>query len=312
MNRPPVSSAARPDTGPPGLHVLVPAPRRHLDPRGPGVGVVIPTRNEAPNLPWLAARMPRGIREIVLVDGDSVDGTVDEARRLWPDVRVVAQTRSGKGNALACGFAAVTAEITVMIDADGSMDPGEIPHFVDALLDGADYAKGSRFARGGGSHDITRTRSAGNAVLNTLTNITYGSRFTDLCYGYNAFWTRVAPVFDLRPGTGRASRAPRQWGDGFEIETMINIRAHRAGLRIAEVASFETVRLHGESNLHAVRDGLRVLRTIAAERGRRPVAPPPPALPVPSAARATGPSAARTADAEPVAVGVGSAEGSRP
>ena len=58
------------------------------------------------------------------------------------------------------------------------------------------------------------------------------------------------------------------WGDGFEVETMINVRVAMAGLRVAEVASFEDRRIHGVSNLNALSDGVRVLRTIARERRR--------------------------------------------
>jgi hypothetical protein len=197
------------------------------------------------------------------VDGHSTDGTVDVARGLRPDVKVVMQTRRGKGNALACGFAAATGEIIVMIDADGSTDPAEIPRFVQALLDGADYAKGSRFTDGGGSDDITPIRRTGNKALNGLVNMLYGTEYSDLCYGYNAFWRYVLPVLGLSPGDKGDQML---WGDGFEIETIINTRVARAGLRIAEVPSHEANRLYGDSNLHAVRDGFRVLKAIRKER----------------------------------------------
>ena len=88
--------------------------------------------------------------EIILVDGHSTDETVRVAQRLRPDIVVIRQTRVGKGNALACGFAAATGDFIVMIDADGSNDPAEIPRFVAALEGGADFAKGSRFLPGGG------------------------------------------------------------------------------------------------------------------------------------------------------------------
>jgi glycosyltransferase involved in cell wall biosynthesis len=241
--------------------VRVPARRKDLDPAGPTVSVVIPAINEARNLPWLATRMPDGVKEIILVDGYSTDDTIETAQSLWPEVRIVHQTRRGKGNALACGFAAARGDIIVMIDADGSMDPGEIPYFVDALVDGADYAKGSRFTPGGGSSDITRFRAAGNHVLNVLTGLVHRTSYTDLCYGFNAFWRRILPVLALEAGEG----GERQWGDGFEVETLINIRVHSAGLRITEVPSFERQRLHGASNLHAFADGWRVLSIIARE-----------------------------------------------
>lgn len=244
------------------LDVRAPAPRIDLDPDGPTVSVVIPAMNEARNLPWLAARMPAGVTEIILVDGHSVDATIPMARSLWPQVRIVHQNRRGKGNALACGLAAATGEVIVMIDADGSMDPGEIPYFVIALIQGADYAKGSRFTPGGGSSDITRCRAAGNYVLNALTTVAHRTAYTDLCYGFNALWRRVLPVLALE--VGEASE--RRWGDGFEVETLINIRVHSAGLKVIEVPSFERARMHGASNLHVIADGWRVLSTIARER----------------------------------------------
>lgn len=235
----------------------------------PRVSVVIPTLNEARNLPHVAARMPADIDEVVIVDGRSVDDTRAVARRLWPDGIHLTQTRTGKGNALACGFAAATGDIVVMIDADGSTDPAEIPAFIGALLAGADYAKGSRFIQGGGSADITLLRRVGNRVLNRAVNAAFHTRYTDLCYGFNALWRHSMRSFDLPdPYAGRP-----QWGDGFEIETLINIRAAAASLKVAEVCSYECGRISGESHLNVVRDGLRVLHTILREtwRGRREV-----------------------------------------
>ncbi len=161
------------------------------------VTVVVPTRNEAKNLPYVARRMPDGIDEIIVVDGGSSDGTLDVARSLWPRARLLQQTRKGKGNALACGFEAARGDIIVMIDADGSTDAAEIPMFVQALADGADFAKGSRFTYRGGSSDITRLRRLGNLGLNGIVNHLYSAQFTDLCYGYNAFRRHCLSIIDL-------------------------------------------------------------------------------------------------------------------
>jgi glycosyltransferase involved in cell wall biosynthesis len=229
------------------------------------VSVVIPALNEARNLEHVFAALPAGLHEVIVVDGHSTDGTPEIARQLLPSVRLITQTRKGKGNALACGFAAVTGDIIVMIDADGSTDPGEIPSFVAALTAGADFAKGSRFAPGAGSSDITPLRRLGNRALGVVVNTMFGTSYSDLCYGYNAFWAKHLPVFDLSPDS------PGQrpvWGDGFEIETLLNLRAATARLTIAEVPSFEHDRIHGTSNLNTFRDGQRVLRTILAERWR--------------------------------------------
>jgi glycosyltransferase involved in cell wall biosynthesis len=229
---------------------------------GPTVTVVIPALNEAKNLPEVARRMPRGIDEIVFVDGNSVDNSVKVARELWPTAKIIRQTRRGKGNALACGFCVATSDIVVMIDADGSTDPAEITLFIDALLGGADVAKGTRFATGGGSSDITLTRRLGTKTLAALANRSAGASFTDLCYGYMAFWRCHLGAMSLPD----VDAADPQWGDGFEIETVIAMRVTTSGLRVVEVPSFEHDRIHGVSHLHTVSDGWRVLRTIWRER----------------------------------------------
>jgi glycosyltransferase involved in cell wall biosynthesis len=236
--------------------------------------VVVPTLNEARNLPHVFARLPDDVHEVILVDGHSVDDTLAVARRLRPDVRIVMQTRKGKGNALACGFAEATGDVIAMIDADGSTDPAEIPRFVTALLGGADFAKGSRFTEGGGSSDITRLRGLGNRALSAIVNMFYRTRYSDLCYGFNVFWQRHVGVLGLdAESPAPAGGDGRLWGDGFEIETLINIRVAEAGLVVAEVPSFEHARIHGVSNLSALRDGFRVLRTIFAEWQRAPRRP---------------------------------------
>lgn len=219
------------------------------------VSVVVPAMNEELNLPHVFAAMPRDIAELILVDGHSSDATVDVARASWPEVRIIQQSGKGKGNALSCGFMAAKGDIVVMLDADGSTDPSEIPRFVAALITGADFAKGTRFVTGGGSSDITGTRRLGNRVLSGLVNSLWNTNYSDLCYGYNAFWRRCLPeiLADC---------------SGFEVETLMNIRLARSNLRVVEVPSFEANRLHGASNLRAIRDGMRVLRTIAAERIR--------------------------------------------
>ena len=224
----------------------------------------MPTLNEGRNLEYVLRRLPVDLYELVLVDGHSVDNTIEVARGLRRDATVISQNRRGKGNALACGFAASSGDVIVTIDADGSADPAEIPSFVAALTAGADFAKGSRFLDGGGSRDITRLRKTGNFALIALVNRLFATNFTDLCYGYNAFWRHCLPAFELNVGESGES----VWGDGFEIETLLSVRAARAGARITEVASTEHRRVHGASHLNTFRDGWRVLRTIDRERRR--------------------------------------------
>jgi glycosyltransferase involved in cell wall biosynthesis len=219
----------------------------------PTVSVVIPAKNEAANLPHVFKTVPAWVDEIILVDGHSVDDTVAVTRALCPQAKVVAQTGKGKGDALMAGFAVATGDIIVMIDADGSTDGAEIIQFVSALVAGADFAKGSRFCGSGRSDDITGIRRYGNRLLNLLVNQMFGTQFTDLCYGYNAFWSRHLAALEINC-------------TGFEVETLMNIRAAKVGLKIHEVPSHERSRLYGASNLRAFRDGWRILKLIVRER----------------------------------------------
>lgn len=227
------------------------ASARRLPPQ-PTVSIVIPTMNEAKNLPHVLPLIPRWVHEVILVDGNSSDNTVEVARSLLPEILVLPQQGRGKGAALRTGFAAATGDIIVMIDADGSMNPSEIPAYIGALMTGADFAKGSRFLQGGGTDDMEWFRYLGNLFLTRMVRLGYGGHYSDLCYGYNAFWRRVLHDLNLD-------------ADGFEIETQINVRILQARLKISEIPSFESCRIHGVSNLNTLRDGWRVLKTIVSE-----------------------------------------------
>lgn len=229
----------------------------------PSVSVVIPAMNEEKNLPHVLPFVPKWVDEIVLVDGNSKDATIAVARELVPNIKVVQQDRRGKGAALRCGFKASRGEIIIMLDADGSTDPGEIPAFIGALLSGADFVKGSRFLQGGGTDDMEWYRFLGNWGLVKLVTLRFGGKFTDLCYGYNAFWRDALERLSIEEV------------DGFEIETSLNIQALRARLKVAEVPSIEARRVHGKSNLRTLPDGWRVLSTIMKLSMTPPPAPSP-------------------------------------
>ena len=232
------------------------------------ISVVIPTLNEAENLYDVLPSLPPE-HEVIIVDGGSSDATVEAALMLRPDAIVLHHPVRGKGSALLCGFLAATGDIIVTFDADGSARAAEIPRFVAALMSGADFAKGSRYLEGGGSADVTPLRNLGNRLLATVVNRLYGTAFTDLCYGYNAFWRRCLPFMPAQSA-------------GFEIETLIHIYVARAALTVVEVPSYEEPRRFGESKLHSFRDGSKILWVIVRERfasrARRRHAQPSPAL----------------------------------
>jgi glycosyltransferase involved in cell wall biosynthesis len=238
----------------------------------PCISVVIPTLNEAKNLPWVLERLPHRLHELIIVDGDSTDGTVETVMRLAPSARIIRQRHRGKGAALIEGLLAAEGDIAVMLDADGSMDPAEIPAMVGALLAGADVVKGSRAVPAGGSHDLSPLRQLGNRALTMAANVLYRQSWSELCYGYAAFWTDILPglrleeLLDDAAASGVEPRRSRPYGHGFEIEALLFTRSVRASLRVAEVFSFEHPRRHGTSNLLTFRDGWRVLSAVLREQ----------------------------------------------
>jgi glycosyltransferase involved in cell wall biosynthesis len=243
------------------------------------VTIVIPAKDEARNVAWVLRRLPPDIDEVILVDGHSTDDTIAVARAVRPDVVIMTERAPGKGAAMRTGLDMASGEIIVTIDADGSMDPRELDRYVSAARN-ADLVKGSRFAEGGGTEDMTGIRWLGNCVLRGLVNLLYGAHLTDLCYGYCAVRRSALPALALR-------------SDGFEIETEMTVRALRAGLRVGEVPSFELPRRYGTSHLRAFFDGWRVLITLVAVRMR---APHPTALEAAELPALTGPGEAVTAD----------------
>jgi glycosyltransferase involved in cell wall biosynthesis len=220
--------------------------------RGFRVSIVLPTLNEAAGARDVLHTVPDWVDEVIVVDGRSTDGTLDVVATVCPDAIRLHQRGKGKGDAIKCGLAAATGDIVVTMDADGSMSLRDAGLLVDKLLEGYDFVKGSRALPGGGSADFTAARKLGSWALTKLAALIFGTVYTDITYGLNAYW-RTAIV------------DPRNFSDGFEFEVQAAVRAVRAGLRTAEVACFEEPRIGGESKLHAALDGCRILRAILGE-----------------------------------------------
>jgi glycosyltransferase involved in cell wall biosynthesis len=215
------------------------------------ITIVVPTLNEARNISTVINELQNsGFANILIIDGNSRDKTVEIARGMG--INVLDQVGKGKGSALRQAFEYDgISQYVIMMDADGSMDPREIPSFIEALRNGSDVVKGSRFMPGGRSEDMTSIRRLGNKIFVHLANIIHGAKYTDLCYGYAAF--RKDALHKLQPHLKST---------GFEIETELFIKAKKLGLKVTEVPSIEYQRKNGQSNLNAARDGLKILKTI--------------------------------------------------
>lgn len=218
------------------------------------ISVVICALNEAPNLDHVLPAMPACVDEVILVDGGSTDGTVTVARSLRPDIRILYQKGSGKGDALRQGVENARGQIIVTLDADGETDPNDLPAFVHRLKLGHDFVKGSRFAAGWRNKPLHRL--VGNFLIVTTCNLLFGTKFTDLCSGYNAFWSDVPERVNL-------------WAeDGWNYEPSLVARALKAGLDIVEQPQSYRGRVNSESKLGSWTQGFVAMKVLLRERFR--------------------------------------------
>ncbi|MFI5412382.1 MAG: glycosyltransferase family 2 protein [Candidatus Micrarchaeales archaeon] len=218
--------------------------------RNPYLTIVIPTLNEEMNIAKLLYQVKDVIKpynyEIIVVDGNSEDKTVEIARK--NGVRILLDD-SGKGSALIKGFRSAKGKIIISMDADLSHRPKELKLLISGIETGYDICVGSRFMTGGGSADMPPFRVFGNKVFVTLVNIFYGSNYTDMCYGYRSFSKEALKKMKLSE-------------KGFGIETEINIMAKKEGMKVLEVPSFEKKRAEGAGKLRSFNDGFIILMTI--------------------------------------------------
>ncbi|MCW4000694.1 MAG: glycosyltransferase family 2 protein [Candidatus Bathyarchaeota archaeon] len=152
------------------------------------IGIAIPAFNEEQNIGQILNELNGiGYDNILVIDGLSNDGTLKVAAE--NGAKIILQDGRGKGQAVRQVLSNdyLNSDVLVLMDADGSMSPEEVPRFVAELSKGADVVKGSRFLNGGGSHDMTAVRKIGNSIMTSTVNALSGSHYTDLCYGFVAF-----------------------------------------------------------------------------------------------------------------------------
>ncbi|WP_157752021.1 glycosyltransferase [Actinoplanes derwentensis] len=179
------------------------------------MSVVIPVApGPDEHLPVLVAALPP-VHEVIVVVGPGED----VVRVLPRDARVIRQTRTGHGNALACGVAVATGEVIVTLPGDGSGDPADLSRLVEALRVDADVAEAIRPAGRLG------------LVLLWFMNVLLGCRPGGSTTGYRAFWRRHTG----RIGLPRVAGIEPARGDGSDGEPLVAVRTRAAGLRVAEV-----------------------------------------------------------------------------
>jgi dolichol-phosphate mannosyltransferase len=212
----------------------------------PRAVICLPTYNERENLPRvLDALEPFGV-EVLVIDDNSPDGTGDLADRLAADrdwVSVLHRERKeGLGPAYLAGFRRALsgdAEYVLEMDADLSHDPEAVPRLIEACVNGADVALGSRYVEGGGTENWGRGRRLVSAGGSLYARTLLGVDIRDLTGGFKCFRRAVLEQIDLGAVTSK--------GYAFQIE--LTYRALRAGFRVVEVPIVFVDRTHGTSKM---------------------------------------------------------------
>lgn len=220
----------------------------------PYVSIIIPTLNEARNLRWLLPNIKKVMKnysyEIIIVDKNSTDETQKVAKKFG--AKIISADLE-KGAALMKGFEAAKGKVLISMDADLSHRPRELLLLITGIETGYDMCAGSRFITGGGSEDITLIRRIGNKIFVALGNLLYGAKYTDICYGYNAFTRASIKKLHLEES-------------GFGIETDMHTKAAKYKLKVIEIPSYEKKRKYGVGKLKTISDGFLILRIMLKNR----------------------------------------------
>lgn len=220
------------------------------------VSIVIPAMNEEENLPMvigkvnqLKEKVKEYVFEVIVVDDHSVDKTSEVALKEGANV-IRNEYKPGKGNALRYGFERTTGDYIVMLDADCSHNPLDIPKFLEKLEEGAGLVIGSRIY--GGSDEYTRVRAFGNIMLTFVFGLFHGRYLSDALNGFKAFKKDI--FWDFKYNSS-----------DFEIEIELLVNTIRKGYPISEVPSHEEARKAGKAKSKVVKHGTKFLLRIIRE-----------------------------------------------
>lgn len=223
------------------------------------LAIAIPAKDEAAGIAQVIASVPRAALdameldyEVVVIDGNSSDGTAEAAAAAG--ATVVRAAGQGKGVDVRRKMPRLEADMVVMLDGDGTYPMHDVPRFVQLLQDGADVVMGSRLREPGrmAAGAMSRTNRVGNWGLSILASILYRHRTTDLCTGMWGFRKEALAALPLN-------------SNHFELEAELFAQSVKAGHRIVEIPIDYDVR-HGHSKLGGVRTGMKIAAKLLRKR----------------------------------------------
>jgi D,D-heptose 1,7-bisphosphate phosphatase len=212
------------------------------------VSVLIPTLNEAKNLIYVLPKISQEF-EVILVDGHSTDDTLEEAKKLRPNIKIITQNGRGKGNAIKCGAEVAKGNYFLVLDADGSQRPEEIPLYEKKASEGYDLIKGSRYMKGANTNDETWIRKIIIRTAQGIANKLWRTKYSDICYGM--FMVNRQKFCNLNIQS-----------EGFDIEWELMAKSARKRFKITEVPAIEDERINGKSHLSIWHDGRVIAKAV--------------------------------------------------
>ncbi|PJE51035.1 MAG: glycosyl transferase [Candidatus Yanofskybacteria bacterium CG10_big_fil_rev_8_21_14_0_10_36_16] len=213
--------------------------------------LIIPALNEEGAIGKTLKEIPRNfIDEIIVIDGHSTDNTLNEAREALRNTdKVITQRRNGFGGALFDAVEIANGDVIMIMDADGSHNPNDIPKILEKFTNKNDVVMSSRYSKGARSDDDTLIRLLGNWIFTKLTNIIHKTNVSDSLYFFFAISRDNFKKLNLQ-------------NHGFGICIEFLVKAKRAGLTFKEIPAIERPRLAGKSKVNALKDGFKILKVI--------------------------------------------------
>ena len=187
--------------------------------------------------------------ELIIVDGNSTDGTIEYAKENGYFIFV--QKKKGPGAAFVEAMEKVTGDIVIPFSPDGNSLSEKIPELVEKMKEGYDVVIASRYYQGAKSYDDDIVTAFGNKMFTGLVNLLYGSKITDFLVMYRAFRRELFDELNLRKSEA--------WG------SQLLLRAMKKKMKIGEISGDEPKRIGGVRKMQPLKNGLFELGTIFKE-----------------------------------------------